>query len=79
MAFCDELKVYIKGFMRSGNTYTSNGAAEMIKEIIANLRDKVDNIVFRMDSGYESEEIAEVIEEAGYQYVVKAKEYSKHT
>jgi len=30
-----------------------------------------------MDSGYESEEIAEVIEEAGYQYIVKAKEYSK--
>jgi hypothetical protein len=29
-----------------------------------------------MDSGYESEEIAEVIEEAEYQYVVKAKEYS---
>jgi len=31
-----------------------------------------------MDSGYESEEILEVIEEAGYQYVVKTKEYSKH-
>ena len=31
---------------------------------------------FRMDSGYFSEEIAEVIEEAGYQYHVKAKEYS---
>ena len=46
MAFCDELKAYITGFMRSGNTYTSNGAAEMIKEIIANLRDGVDNIVF---------------------------------
>lgn len=76
MAFCDELKAYITGFMRFGNTYTSNGAAEMIKEIIANLQDKVDKIVFRMDSGYESEEIAEVIEEAGYQYVVKAKEYT---
>lgn len=75
MAFCDELKAYITGFMRSGNTYTSNGAAEMIKEIIANLKDEVDNIVFRMDSGYFSEEIAEVIEGAGYQYVVKAKEY----
>ena len=47
----------------------------MIKEIIANLRDEADNIVFRIDSGYESEEIAEVIEEAGQQYVVKAKEY----
>jgi len=76
MAFCDELKAYITGFMRSGNTYTSNGAAEMIKEIIANLKDEVDNIVFRMDSGYFSEEIAEVIEQAGYQYIVKAKEYS---
>jgi hypothetical protein len=76
MAFCDELKAYITGFMRSGNTYTSNGAGEMIKEIIANLKDEVDNIVFRMDSGYFSEEIAEVIEDAGYQYVVKAKEYT---
>jgi hypothetical protein len=46
MAFCDELQAYITGFMRSGNTYTSNGAAEMIKEIIANLRDEVGNIVF---------------------------------
>ena len=77
MAFCDELKAYITGFMRSGNAYTANGAAEMIKEIIANLKEEVDNIVFRMDSGYFSEEIAEVIEQAGYQYVVKAKEYSK--
>jgi hypothetical protein len=34
-------------------------------------------LFFRMDSGYESEEIVEVIEEVGYQYVVKAKEYSK--
>jgi len=33
--------------MRSENTYTSNGAAERIKEIIANLRDEVDNIVFQ--------------------------------
>ncbi|HBQ28787.1 MAG TPA: hypothetical protein DD719_05225 [Desulfotomaculum sp.] len=76
-----EKKSYITGWWSrlpaclTGNTYTSNGAAEMIKEIIANLRDEVDNIVFRMDSGYFSEEIAKVIEEAGYQYVVKAKEY----
>jgi hypothetical protein len=26
-AFCDELKAYITGFVRSGNTYTANGAA----------------------------------------------------
>ncbi len=45
MAFCDELKAYITDFMRSGNTYTANGTAEMIKEIIANIKDEVDNIV----------------------------------
>jgi hypothetical protein len=28
--FCDELKAYITGYVRSGNTYTANGAAEMI-------------------------------------------------
>ena len=37
-AFCDELKAYITGFVRSGNTYTANGAAEMIKEIVANIK-----------------------------------------
>ena len=45
MAFCDELKAYITDFIRSGNTYTANGTAEMIKEIIANIKDEVDNIV----------------------------------
>jgi len=49
----------------------------MIKEILANFRDEVDNIVFRMGNGYKSEEIAEVIEESGYKYVVKAKKYFK--
>ncbi|WEU13185.1 IS1380 family transposase, partial [Klebsiella pneumoniae] len=37
-AFCDELKAYVTGFVRSGNTYTANGAAEMIKEIVANIK-----------------------------------------
>lgn len=75
-AFCDNLKSYITGFRRMGNAYTSNSAAEMIKEIIANLEGVVDNIVFRMDSGYFSEEILNVIESAGYQYVIKCKHYS---
>ena len=37
-ALCDELKAYITGFVRSGNIYTANGAAEMIKEIVANIK-----------------------------------------
>ncbi|WP_142908367.1 transposase, partial [Klebsiella pneumoniae] len=56
-AFCDELKAYVTGFVRSGNTYTANGAAEMIKEIVANIKSGDLEILFRMDSGYFDEKI----------------------
>ena len=74
-AFCDELKAYITGFVRSGNTYTANGAAEMIKEIVANIKTGDLEILFRMDSGYFDEEIIETIESLGCKYLIKAKEY----
>jgi len=74
-AFCDELKAYITGFVRSGNTYTANGAAEMIKEIVANIKTDDLEIMFRMDSGYFDEEIVETIESLGCKYLIKAKVY----
>ena len=74
-AFCDELKAYITGFVRSGNTYTANGAAEMIKEIVAQIKTDDLKILFRMDSGYFDNEIIEIIESAGCQYLIKGKAY----
>jgi hypothetical protein len=74
-AFCDELKAYITGLLRSGNTYTANGAAEMIKEIVAQIKTDDLEILFRMDSGYFDDEIIETIEAAGYQYLIKGKAY----
>src|SRR5450830_823577 len=74
-AFCDELKAYITGFVRSGNTYTANGAAEMIKEIVANINTDDLEILFRMDSGYFDEDIIATIELLGCKYLIKAKEY----
>jgi len=74
-AFCDELKAYITGFVRSGNTYTANGAAEMIKEIVAHIKTDDLKILFRMDSGYFDDDIIEVIESAGCLYLIKGKEY----
>jgi len=71
----DELKAYITGFMRSGNTYTANGAAEMIKEIVANIKKNDLEILFRMDSGYFDEDIIEAIELLGCKYLIKGKEY----
>jgi hypothetical protein len=72
-AFCNELKSFVSGFMRSGDTYTSNATAELIKEIISNFSDL--SIVFRMDSGYFDEEILQVIENSGNHYVIKGKLY----
>lgn len=75
-AFCDELKAYVTGFVRSGNAYTANGAAEMIKEIVATLKAQNLEIFFRMDSGYFDEEIIETIESLGCKYLIKAKAYA---
>jgi len=74
-AFCDELKAYITGFVRSGNTYTANGAVEIIKEIVAHVKTDDLVILFRMDSGYFDDDSIETIESAGCQYLIKGKEY----
>ena len=74
-AFCDELKAYITGFVRSGNTYTANGAVDMIKEIMSYLKDEGLEIAFRMDSGYFDDDIIATIESFGCTYVIKGKEY----
>lgn len=75
VATCWELRAFISGYKRPGNTYTSNGAKELIKEVCTHLKDYVDNIVFRMDSGYFNESIIKTIEEFGYNYVIKVKKY----
>jgi len=48
--------------MKSGNTYTSNRISEMIEEIVGNLKNDIQQILFRMDSGHFDEEIIKKIE-----------------
>jgi len=74
-AFCDELKAYLTGYVRSGDTYTANGAAGMIREIMAHLEEEGWEVTFRMDSGYFDEDILETIESLGCRYVIKGKGY----
>jgi len=74
-AFCDKIKAYLTGYVRSGDTYTANGAAGMIKEIMAHLEEEGLDATFRMDSGYFDEDILETIEALGCRYVIKAKGY----
>ena len=74
-AFCDEIKAYLTGYVRSGDTYTSNGTAEIIQEICAQLKEEGLEITFRMDSGYFDDEILETIESLDCTYVIKGKGY----
>ena len=74
-AFCDEIKADLTGFVRSGNTYTANGAADLIKEIMAHLEEEGLDVTFRMDGGYFDEDILETIETLGCRYVIKGKGY----
>ena len=74
-AFCDELKAYLTGYVRSGDTYTANGAAGIIQEIMAHLKEEDPEVTFRMDSGCFDETILETIEALGCRYVIKGKAY----
>jgi LuxR family transcriptional regulator, maltose regulon positive regulatory protein len=58
-------------------TATANGAAEMIKEIFAQIKTDDLEILFRMDSGYFDDDIITTIESAGCQYLIKGKEYPR--
>jgi transposase len=70
LALCEDIKAYLIGYVRKGDTYTVNGAAEMIKEITAQLTDGGLEITFRMDSGYFDDAILETIESLMSQPVV---------
>jgi hypothetical protein len=74
-AFCDEIKAYLTGYVRSGDTYTANGAVGMIKEIMAHLEEMDLEVTLRMDSGFFDEDILETLEALGCRYVIKGKAY----
>jgi hypothetical protein len=57
----------------SGDTYTSNGAAEMIKEIMAYLKEDGLGIIFRMEGGSFDDDTLETIQAFGCAYVIKGK------
>jgi len=45
-AFCDEIEAYLTGYVRSGDTNTFSGTADMIKGIMVFLKDKALEITF---------------------------------
>ena len=73
IAFCAETKQVLSSWFRVGSAYTSNGAEEMISQMVFHLPSIIKKILFRMDSGYFSDSIMSHIEEQKHDYLIKVK------
>ena len=52
ICFCSEMKLALNSWFRPGNTYTSNGIAEFMKQTLAALPHQIKKVFFRADSGF---------------------------
>lgn len=74
MAFCDDVKMALNAWMRSGDSHSSTDAVEFIDELFEIVsRERIGMI--RMDSGFYSQHILKKLEddEEPVNYIVKAK------
>ena len=63
----------VDGYLRPGDTASVNGLAGFIKKIMAETTSQPSDITFRLDKGLTSGALLDDIEEAGSNYVAKAK------
>jgi len=78
LAFCAETKEVLHSWYRCGSAYTSNGAVEFLKELMAGLRKGV-KCLLRADSGFFDGDLLDYLDsiEAGYLIKVKLKGLDK--
>lgn len=72
LAFSAHTKEILQGWLRAGNSYTSNGVVEFMKQLLANLS-PTQRICFRGDSGFFVGELFDYLEAKNNGYLVKVK------
>jgi hypothetical protein len=72
LAFCVETKEILRGWLRSGNAYTSNGIIEFTKQLLVHFPKRT-RILFRGDSGFFVGELFDLLDKYGHGYLVKVK------
>lgn len=72
LAFSAETKEILHSWYRCGSAYTSNGAVEFMKELMAGLRKGVKYIV-RADSGFFDGDLLDYLESIEVGYLIKVK------
>ena len=73
ICFYSEMKLVVNSWFRPGNTYTANGIVEFMKQTLAALPKKIEQVFFRADSGFFNGHLFDLLEETGNEYLVKAK------
>ncbi|MDD4108705.1 MAG: transposase, partial [Prolixibacteraceae bacterium] len=73
LVFVSEMKLLYHSWFRTGSPYTSNGIADFLKEVKTSLPENIDKVFFRVDSGFFSGELIELLESYGWDYLVKVK------
>ena len=72
LAFSTHTKEILQGWFRTGNTYTSNGIVDFMRQLLAHIPKKV-RICFRADSGFFVGALMEFLESLGHGYLIKVK------
>ena len=72
LAFCEETKEILQGWLRSGDAYTSIGVVEFMKQLLAHLPQR-QHILFRGDSGFFNGELFDLLDRHYHGYLVKVK------
>jgi hypothetical protein len=73
LAFMSEMKIVINSWFRTGNAYTSNGICDFVRQTVAILPERIQDVFFRADSGFFNGELMDLLEELGWQYLIKVK------
>jgi hypothetical protein len=73
LVFVSELKLLYHSWFRTGSAYTSNGIDEFLKEVKSSLPDTIKKVFFRADSGFFKGPLLDLLEDYGWDYLIKVK------
>lgn len=71
LAFLSELKIVVNNRFRAGSAHCSNGIISFIEQTSEIIPKSVEKIFFRADSGFFKGELFDLLEELGWDYLIK--------
>jgi len=71
LAFLGSTRECVLSWLRPGNAYTANNAAEFLKQALSSLPKHLSSLTVRGDSGFFDGKVLSVIESFGHRYLIK--------